>query len=47
MKNLIDYKKKILSEEEIFSSHYLLKSLQNNLINNVKYNNFLFDKQNF
>ena len=47
MKNLLDYKRKILSEEEIFSTHYLLKSLQNNLINNIKYNNFLFDKQSF
>ena len=45
MENLLDYKRKILSEEEIFSTHYLLKSLQNNLINNIKYNNFLFDKQ--
>ena len=45
MKNLLDYKRKILSEEEIFSTHYLLKSLQNNLFHNIKYNNFLFDKQ--
>lgn len=39
MKNLIDHKKKIISEEEIFSLHYLLKSLQNNLMQHNKPNN--------
>ena len=40
MKNLIDHKKKIISEEEIFSLHYLLKSLQNNLMQHNKFKNF-------
>ncbi len=39
MKNLIDHKRKIISEEEIFSLHYLVKSLQNNLIQNNKFKN--------
>ena len=37
MENLIDFKRKILSEEEMFTTHYLLKSLQDNLFHN---NNF-------
>ena len=47
MENLIDYKKKILSEEEIFSTHYLIKSLQNNLINYKQFNKFLYHGQSF
>ena len=40
MKNLIDHKRKIISEEEIFSLHYLVKSLQNNLMQHNKFKNF-------
>ena len=47
MENLINYKKKILSEEEIFSTHYLIKSLQNNLINYKQFNKFLYHGQSF
>lgn len=39
MKNLIDHKRKIISEEEIFSLHYLVKSLQNNLMQHNKFKN--------
>ena len=35
MKNLIAHKRKIISEEEIFSLHYLVKSLQNNKFKNI------------
>ena len=45
MENLIDYKIKILSEEEIFTTHYLLKSLENNLFQNNQFNNISNDKQ--
>ena len=45
MENLIDYKIKILSEEEIFTTHYLLKSLENNLFQNNQFNYILNDKQ--
>ena len=45
MDNLIDFKIKVLSEEEIFATHYLLKSLESNLIQNNKFNNIIDDKQ--
>ena len=45
MDNLIDFKIKVLSEEEIFATHYLLKSLESNLIQNNKFNNNIDDKQ--